>query len=539
MAEIEPVDVAIVGAGPCGLTLACMLGLHGVRVTVVEERPTLIDYPRGVGLDDESLRTFQTLGLVDDVLEHVVPDQLLIYLDSSGRELARLAPSAAPYGWPRRNGFVQPLVDAAILRGLERHTGVDVLWAHAVEGFEQRDDRVELAVRDAQGAATTIAARYVVGCDGGASMVRKQLGVAFDGMSSSTSWLVADLRNDPVGTPNSYVGCDPARPYVSIGLPHGIRRFEFRLADGEGEEMAEPEHARSLIARFVPDPDAIDLLRARVYTHHARLASSFVSGRVMIAGDAAHLMPVWQGQGYNTGIRDASNLGWKLAYVLKGWADRALLETYDVERRPHAAAMVRLSELTGRFVSPTNRAVARLRDTTIRALRIVPPLRDYFVQMRFKPMPRYTAGAVVIDPEAGASSPAGQLFVQPDVVGTDGARVKLDDVLGHRLAVIQWGVDPRTACSAADLERLRAVGAIFVAVLPPNQMRPAPPDEGDLRTVGDVTGALRTWFDAHPTPVVVVRPDRIVAAACHPANASATLRGVWEALHLVVGQVDG
>ena len=135
----------------------------------------------------------------------------------------------------------------------------------------------------------------------------------------------------------------------------------------------------------------------------------------MLAGDAAHLMPVWQGQGYNSGIRDAANLGWKLAAVVNGHAGDALLDTYDVERRKHARAMIDLSTMVGRVISPTNRRVAALRDRVIHAASVVPALKRYVLEMRFKPMPRYHEGAVFHSEPRSDTSPTGTLFIQPRV----------------------------------------------------------------------------------------------------------------------------
>ena len=164
----------------------------------------------------------------------------------------------------------------------------------------------------------------------------------------------------------------------------------------ESDELADdPAFVRRMLAQLVPHPERVDMIRHRVYTHHSRIAGSFRKGRLMLAGDAAHLMPVWQGQGYNSGIRDAANLGWKLAAVVNGQAGDALLDTYDVERRKHARAMIDLSTMVGRVISPTNRRVAALRDRVIHAASVVPTLKRYVLEMRFKPMPRYEQGAVV------------------------------------------------------------------------------------------------------------------------------------------------
>ncbi|MGZ5393657.1 MAG: FAD-dependent monooxygenase, partial [Mycobacterium sp.] len=191
----EQVEVVIVGVGPSGLTLANILGLQGVRTVIAEERDTLIDYPRGVGLDDEALRTFQSIGLVDRVLPHTVPNQILRFFDAKRRLLAEMAPPDARFGWPKRNGFVQPMVDAELHRGLDRFDHVEVRWGHRMENCVETEDGVTLEFADGK---EPVRARYVVGCDGGRSATRRLMGVSFDGTTSSTRWLVVDVANDPL-----------------------------------------------------------------------------------------------------------------------------------------------------------------------------------------------------------------------------------------------------------------------------------------------------------------------------------------------------
>ena len=337
-------DVVVVGAGPVGLALTNFLGLYGVSVIVVEALDSLIDYPRGVGMDDETLRSMQALGVVDGVLPHTTPNQLLRFVNGNGRVFVSIEPRTTEFGWPRRSAFIQPLVDEVLLGGLDRFEHCEVVWSSTVSEFVQDDEGVEVTVAGGSGEPRRLRARYLVGCDGGRSNIRKRMGVSWDGKSSPTRWLVVDVRNDPLGTPNAYVHADPRRPYVSIALPHNTRRFEFMLFPEEDDaSMTRPERVGQLINSVYPGLGDLDYIRFRVYTHHARVAGSFVKGRVMIAGDAAHLMPVWQGQGYNSGIRDATNLGWKLAAAVQGLAGPKLIETYNTERRSHAAAMVQIS----------------------------------------------------------------------------------------------------------------------------------------------------------------------------------------------------
>jgi 3-(3-hydroxy-phenyl)propionate hydroxylase len=526
-------DVVIVGGGPVGLTLANILGLQGVRALVVDERDSLIDYPRGVGLDDEALRTFQSIGLVEQVLPHTVPNQILRFFDSKRKLLAEMAPPDARFGWPKRNGFVQPMVDAELLAGLDRFDNVEVRWGHRMANCAEAADEVTVEFADGR---PPVSARYVVGCDGGRSVTRRLMGVSFDGTTSSTRWLVVDCANDPLGHPNSEVGADPVRPYVSISIAHGIRRFEFMIHGDESDEEADsPAFVRRMLAQMVPDPERVDIIRHRVYTHHSRIAGAFRSGRLMIAGDAAHLMPVWQGQGYNSGIRDAANLGWKLAAVINGQAEDALLDSYDVERRKHARAMIDLSTLVGRVISPTNRRVATLRDKLIHGASLVPTLKRYVLEMRFKPMPRYEQGAVHHVHPRAENSPTGTLFIQPRVDTRDRRNVLLDDVLGTGFAVLCWSNNPRALLGDEAFERWKALGATFVAARPMTQLRWPGHDDPDVVIVGDRTGALKAWFDANTDSVLFLRPDRCIAGACIAQRAPEMSASLFKVLHLTEG----
>jgi 3-(3-hydroxy-phenyl)propionate hydroxylase len=535
-------DVLVVGAGPVGLTLANILGLQGIRTVVVEERDTLIDYPRGVGLDDEALRTFQSIGLVERVLPHTVPNQILRFMDAKRRVLAEMAPPDARFGWPKRNGFVQPLVDAELLAGLDRFAHVQVRWGSPMTGCREDADGVNVELGadggnvgdgGGDGHPARLRARYVVGCDGGRSMTRRVMGVSFDGTTSSTRWLVVDIANDPLGHPNSEVGADPERPYASISIAHGIRRFEFMIHADESDEQAEdPEFLTRMLARMVPHPDRVDVIRRRVYTHHSRIAGEFRRGRLLLAGDAAHLMPVWQGQGYNSGIRDAANLGWKLAAVVSGRAGDKLLDTYDMERRKHARAMIDLSTMVGRVISPTNRRVAGARDLLVRSASIVPTLKRYVLEMRFKPMPRYEHGAVVHANPGRADSPVGTLFIQPRVDTRDQQDVLLDDVLGPWFAVLCWNNNPRKILGETAFANWKALGARFFALRPATQLRWTGHDDPDVVVVGDRRGDLKSWFDIHAESVLFLRPDRCIAGACIAQRAPDLSAALFDALTL-------
>jgi len=521
--------------------IANLLGAQGLRVTVFEAGPQLLDYPRGVGMDDETLRTFQNAGLVDAVLPHTVPHQLLVFVDARQRDLARLAPPQAEFGWPRRNGFVQPLADRVLLDGLSRFPAVEVRWSSRVTGFTQDVTGVSLSV-EAPGGENRVRASYVVGADGGSSATRKALGLSFEGTTATSNWFVIDIRNDPLGRPGAYVCADPRRPYVSIGLPHGIRRFEFMLKPQEAEELAmTDEFVTRLIEPLVPATARVDIIRKRVYTHHSRIASRFRSGRVLVIGDAAHVMPVWQGQGYNSGIRDSLNLSWKLAMVIRGLASDRILDSYESERREHVRAMVDLSTWVGRAVSVTNPVVAGLRNAFFRSLSAIPKAKAYIVTMRFKPMPLITKGALTTVGSVSVPSPVGRLFIQPTVSTRTAASVKLDDAIGPWFALIAWNNNPREILDDDARRRLARTGARLVAARPAVQLPWEDPGTGaggggrgesrsddEVLIVGDLDGSLKRWFDAHPDSVLLLRPDRIVGGAS-PAYAASSMVRAFDA----------
>lgn len=508
-------DIAIVGAGPVGLMIANYLGQCGVNVTLVEKLDSLIDYPRAIGLDDESLRTFQAVGLADNVLPHTTPWHAMRFMTPKGRCFADIQPKTDEFGWSRRNAFIQPLADRVLFEGLQRFDNVKVLFGRELEGFGQSDSGVQLTLKNAEGRSERLQAKYLIGCDGGNSLVRRSLDISFEGKTAPNQWIVVDIANDPLSTPHVYLCCDPVRPYVSAALPHGVRRFEFMVMPGETEaELSKPENMRKLLAKVLPDPDRIELIRSRVYTHNARLAGRFRQGRVLLAGDAAHIMPVWQGQGYNSGMRDASNLAWKLSLVIKGLASDRLLDSYELERRDHAKAMIDLSVLAGHVLAPPKRWQGTLRDGVSWLLNYVPPVKRYFVEMRFKPMPQYSRGALIVPSEK--SSPVGKMFIQPKVLTDAGATVLLDEVIGENFAIIAWGCDPTWGLTAAQIAQWKTLGTRFIQVLPDVQLR-APSDAGnDVIRVGDSTGRLREWFARNSSSIALLRPDRFLAGLATP-----------------------
>lgn len=529
-------QVAIVGAGPVGLTIANYLGQMGVSVLLIEKLESLIDYPRAIGIDDESLRAMQAVGLVDKVLPHTTPWHAMRFMTPKGRCFADIQPMTDEFGWSRRNAFIQPQVDGVLYEGLSRFPHVRCLFSREVEAFSQNSDNVTLNLKGSAGEHETVRAEWLVACDGGASLIRRTLNIPFEGKTAPNQWIVIDIANDPLATPHVYLCCDPVRPYVSAALPHGVRRFEFMVMPGETEaQLSEPHKMRQLLSKVLPDPDNVEPIRQRVYTHNARIAERFRVDRVLLAGDAAHIMPVWQGQGYNSGMRDAFNLGWKLALVVRGKAGEALLDSYQQERRDHAKAMIDLSVTAGNVLAPPKRWHGAVRDGISWLLNYLPPVKRYFLEMRFKPMPQYREGALLAEGE-GKTSPVGKMFIQPKVTLEGGQVTLLDEVMGANFAIIAWGSNPLWGLNDGQIARWRAVGVRFIQVVPEVQIHCDQDNVPGVIRLGDTQNRLKSWFAQHDTAIAVVRPDRFVATVAIPQTLSKKLDALARKMQLAATQ---
>jgi 3-(3-hydroxy-phenyl)propionate hydroxylase len=328
-------DIAIVGLGPTGATLANLCGMWGLRTVVFERSTAPYPQPRACHLDAEIARVFQHLGFEDELRDLLTVSAGMEYVDAAGVSLFSFEgfERAPILGWDEDFVFVQPEIDAMLRRGLEQYGHVEVrLGVDAPELAELRS-----------------LARYVVACDGATSPVREQLGIELLDLGYDERWLVVDVMLHDVAVPPLpgiiQQVCDRRRLATFVPSHGRHRRWEFRLADDE----LVPDVWRLLAGWGVTAANA-ELVRAASYRFHALEAARWRDGNVLLAGDAAHQMPPFMGQGLCSGVRDAANLAWKLAEVIHEGASDELLDTYEFERRPHVAAVTALSIEAGRLL---------------------------------------------------------------------------------------------------------------------------------------------------------------------------------------------
>ncbi|WP_164011871.1 bifunctional 3-(3-hydroxy-phenyl)propionate/3-hydroxycinnamic acid hydroxylase [Pyxidicoccus trucidator] len=503
------VDVIISGCGPVGALTGNLLGLLGVRTLLLERDVAPHAEPRAFSCDDEGLRIYQSAGLLEVLQKDMKQTHFAEYVGGSGKRFAELHTGATDFGFGHTPlwFFHQPLLEAGLRDGLRRFPHVELRQGVTFTTVDQRAGGVTVRYREtATGEERTVRARYLLACDGARSSVRKAVGIPMSGKSYGEPWLAVSGTIDGGAPDICRFVCDPKRPaFVATGAVNQLR-WEFMLMPGETREhMENPETIAKLIAPYV-DPKRVKIERATVYTFHCLSAERWREGNVFLLGDAAHTMPPFMGQGLVSGLRDAANLAWKLKRVLNGQASDALLDTYELERRPHVSDVQQLCVRVGHLFLARNPMVAAARDVMMRTLQKIPRVRRFIQGFEFKQAPLHAKGYYFGGKGAGAKDAQGTYFIQPKVRLESGREVLLDDTLGNDFTVM-CRADAPAAELAAARELAESLGGTLVTFSPTAEKANAP------SAVEDVTGKLSEWFSRHTADVVVLRPDRFVFGA--------------------------
>lgn len=481
MTTVDPpeFEVAVVGYGPVGAVTTGLLARRGVPVVAFERGADVFTLPRAAHFDAEIARTFQLLGAMEAILPATAATGGMDFVDAEDRVLMSFEAEdhEVAEGWPRSFMFYQPDVERALRARVAELPSATVHLEHEVLSVVDRGRHVEVTVRDLRtDQDRTVTVGYVVGCDGARSLVRTAMGTELEDLAFDQPWLVVDVmlrgEADLPARPTQY--CTPARPATFIPSAGAHRRWEFMLLPGEDPaDLETPERIRDLIRPWV-DPDLVDVVRSAVYSFHALIARRWRAGRLLLAGDAAHQMPPFLGQGMCAGIRDAANLEWKLARVVRDQSGPGILDTYESERSPHVRAFIETAVAAGRIIQTTDPAEAAARDAfLLDRTREAPPTPT---------VPPIGAG--LGDP----SDPLrGDRIPQPrDADGT-----RRDEVLGDEVILV---AEPAalSALPPGDRARIGVIPVIDSALLAP-------------------------WLVANGVAAVVARPDRHVLASAPDA----------------------
>ncbi len=461
-----------------------------MRTLAIDRSDDIYELPRAAVIDDEVLRILQSVGLDEQVLADAQIQEKASIVTAAGRAVEVLSARTGPLGHPPLVSINQPSVERTMLAALEARSCVEVRWGSALDGIDRRGDRVSALLRPTTGGrSSVVSARYLVGCDGGGSSVRTRLQIPFEGSTAPQRWVVVDAKVDrPLRkAPHPHFIGDARRPAVTLPMSPGRHRWEWMVHPGEDPApLLDPAAVEAAIAPWL-DGETVQVERAVVYTFHTRTARRWRQGRVFLAGDAAHLMPPFAGQGFSSGARDVANLAWKLAAVVEGAPER-LLESYETERRPHLAAMQRTANLMGSLVQATAPGTIRVRDLVLHGIDGTPVQR--WVSSNVKPLPSYGAGLFAQRPSRLPwRRVVGSLFPQTD---------RLDDALASGWAAV--------SSDSATSSRLRSYGL----------------------TVTD-PGPDADWLHERGCTWALLRPDRFVFA-CGRAKDIAPAISAWRLL---------
>ncbi len=488
-------DVAIIGCGPVGAMAANFLGKAGLKTLVLEKEANPYPLPRAVHLDHEMMRLFQDADVIDDVRAdmrdteghlHIGADKGVIrYMGNVGKP--------RPFSWANDYFFYQPELEDHLRGALAKYSNVDLRLGSEFLALQQNDGKVTLDLKNSEGTYQETA-RWVIACDGSRSLVRKSLDIQLDDLQFEEPWLVVDVEADgDVKFPElkdvpeeanlqslSVMMCDPKRPLTIVPGRGNHRRWELMLLPGEDDqEMMQPEKVAELIGPYL-DGVPHKMIRASTYRFHGLIAEQWQSGNVFLAGDAAHQTPPFFGQGMCHGLRDVSNLAWKMALIAKDKAPESLLSTYQPERDPHVRAVISAAVETGRYICVLDEEKAAIRDAEIREK----AKQKAIVGTAADLIPAISTGIVSLGTEN-----AGRRFIQP-FVQVNGEQKRLDDVLTGSWKLFVKNQDAAEQATALIKTQLPYLDLCVCAI----------------DSLED-NNALSDWLDNANANAVLIRPD--------------------------------
>jgi 2-polyprenyl-6-methoxyphenol hydroxylase-like FAD-dependent oxidoreductase len=443
-------QVLVVGAGPTGLTLAAQLLARGIHARVIDKAEGPSPQSRALGIHARTMELLDTMGLADTFVDqgHRVR-RLRMYAGQRNLLDLDLARNGSRYGFTLHLPQSQT---EALLRARVRKLGGTIEQRVELVRLAERGDAVDATLRDVTGREIEVSAGYVVGCDGAHSRVRHEIGLPFDGQPYPQDWLLADVALDGAGSDDAVHAFFRPNGLPLVCIPMGGQRWRLVMANAGDRGRQPPTFAeiQELVAERAPRPIEIsDPGWLASFRCHLRSTTSYRRGRVLLAGDAAHIHSPAGGQGMNTGMMDAHNLAWKLALVADGRAPDALLDTYGQERVPVASSVLGFTDKLTGLLTMRSRAKRAVRDTVIPVVGRVPVVQRGAARKLSQLSVAYPRSPLVQPDGHGRGPKPGDRFPDVDVRSERGP-ARLHHLLGSgRHVLIVSGAGVRSALETA------------------------------------------------------------------------------------------
>jgi 2-polyprenyl-6-methoxyphenol hydroxylase-like FAD-dependent oxidoreductase len=495
-------DVVIVGYGPTGMLAAILLGRAGHRVAVVERYTTLYNLPRVGIVHDDVLRMFQEVGCIDAIwpYTHFLP---VYELAKHGEILlsSNVAPLAT-HGWPEYTSIYQPSFEKELDIAARAVPGVELFQGETARAVQQDANSITVTTENRDGKTRNFQARYLIGADGGNSLIRGALGIGYEDLGFDQNWLVIDAKaiKPRPGLPAMRQLCEPEQPGVTLYMGPNHRRWSFMIFPDESPEDAVKLESvwRRLDRPEGGTPEEFELIRVASYKFQSLYAKSWRAGRAFLAGDSAHQMPPFLAQGLCSGFRDAHNLAWKLSLVLQGKAGDRFLDSYEAERGPSARATIVESMRVGLHVNERDPEKVKIRDDQLRAMQAAKANKTLEAKLIAFRVPGFEKGLV-----ASGTPGAGDAFPQAKLSGE--REGLFDDIAGRGFMIVARGGDPLAALGNDERDFWKLLGGKVVRL-----------GDGGF---ADVDGRYGQLMDEYEADIIVKRPDFTIFGTCRDAQA--------------------
>jgi len=447
-------DVVIVGAGPCGVSAANMLGQYGISTLIIDKAQDIVTHPRAVGMCEEGSRIMDTLGVLED------PDLKFLQINSiqfqnKDRQSVFHADTYLP-----KNGhsiirtFHQPDLEKTLRKSLAKWACVDLVTASELVDFKDKGHCVQLSVRQGE-ELISLHSRFLLACDGASSPIRQKLNIGFSGATYPQDWMILDVDNNPQASSEVIFSINPERPSVTLPGPDNKRRWEFVVKKEDNpDDLFKEKNLKKLIGQW-GDVAQMKVSRKAVYSFHARTADRYQKGNVFLMGDAAHITPPFAGQGMMAGFRDVHNLCWKLSAVLKKELQPSVLDSYQIERIPQSKQVIKFAQTMGSVILPQNPLVAKIRDAAIKLLGLM-GLHSKHKGIPMEKIPNHINGAYLKHHLVSKLFKTGTDLPQ-FVVHKDNKSYLSDKLLGGSFYMLGWQVNPENLLDEKTLARWHAM----------------------------------------------------------------------------------